>query len=97
MELTSKKAFDFVLIEGQNQEKESLDGDFFIMSGEACIGELSVSSMYGKRSVSAETPEVNFTIEEWIVFMALIKERFQLENVQEVMINRYPSSLGQHA
>lgn len=97
MGLTSKKAFDFVLIEGQNQEQESLDGDFFIMSGEACIGELSVSSMYGKRSVSAETPDVNFTIEEWIIFMAVIKERFQLENTQEVMINRYPSSVGQYA
>lgn len=97
MGLKSKKAFDFVLIEGQKQEKESLDGDFFIMSGEDCIGELSVSSLYGKRSVSAETSDVNFTIEEWIVFMKLIQERFHLENEQEVMVNRYPASIEQYA
>lgn len=97
MGLTSKKVFDFVSIQGNTQNEEVLEGDFYIMSGESCIGELSVSPMYDKRTVSAETPDVNFTIEEWLVFMEMLKERFKLEDSQEVMVNRYPSSVGQLA
>lgn len=97
MRLASQKVFDFVSIQGEHQSQESLDGDFFIMNGEQCIGELSVCSTYGRCSVSAETPDINLTIQEWLVFMESIQERFNLEDSQEVMINRYPSSVGQLA
>lgn len=97
MELTSEKVFNFMKVEGQETETKSLDGDFFIMNGDECIGEVSVSTMYGSRNVSAETPDTNLSIVEWMTFLIQLKERFQLEDTQEVMMNKHPASFAKYA
>jgi hypothetical protein len=100
MELTSKKAFDFQLIQAQSSaknEKEVMNGDFYILESGEVIGSLSVTNITGERYVSAETPDVNFTIDQWVVFIEQIKERFQLEGSQRFMVNKYPHALEQFA
>lgn len=95
MKLTSTMVFDFQLIEEQNQksgvkEKEAMNGEFYILENGEVIGGLSVSMYGGERYVSVETPDTNFTIDEWVAFISEMKDRFQLNGSQSIMMNKYP-------
>ncbi|PLS19095.1 hypothetical protein CVD28_01425 [Bacillus sp. M6-12] len=99
MKLTSTMVFDFQLIEEQGKKsgvkgREALTGEFYILKNGEIIGGLSVSNYYGEQCVSIETPDANFTIDEWIIFVSEMKERFLLEGSQPIMMNKYPQSFA---
>jgi hypothetical protein len=99
MKLTSNVEFDFKLINGQEktdgvEEKEVMNGEFYIVENGEVIGGLSISTYLGDRYVSAETPDINFSIDEWVAFLSKIKERFDLDGSQSIMMNKFPQSFA---
>lgn len=88
--------FEFNKLNTSNVGTEN-EGDFEILYYGKSIGYISIATAFDSQYVSVDTPDVNFSLKDWICFLTLIQETFNISDAQKIMVNKYPHAIEQYA